>query len=64
MKPEFLRARILLIEDHPPTAATLQAILQALGFIKIMPATDMAGTEDNEPPSLLLKNKWIVPPKS
>lgn len=41
MKPESLRARILLIEDHPPTAVTLQAILQALGFSKVTLATNM-----------------------
>lgn len=35
MKPDSLRARLLLIEDHGPTAATLQAILQAIGFTKI-----------------------------
>lgn len=42
MKPESLRARILLIEDHAPTAATLQAILQALGFSKITHMANMS----------------------
>jgi len=46
MKPESLRARILLIEDHPPTAVTLQAILQALGFSKITLAPNMAASID------------------
>lgn len=46
MKPESLRARILLIEDHPPTAQTLQAILQALGFSKITLAVNMAAGID------------------
>lgn len=46
MKPESLRARILMIEDHPPTAATLQAILEALGFSKITQAANMATAID------------------
>jgi two-component system chemotaxis response regulator CheY len=46
MKPEFLRARTLLIEDHPPTAATLQTILQSLGFSKITLATNMTAAVD------------------
>lgn len=46
MKPELLRARILMIEDHPPTAATLQAILEALGFSKVTLAANMTAAID------------------
>lgn len=44
MNPDLLRARLLLIEDHGPTAETLQAILQAIGFSRISHAgnTDLA----------------------
>lgn len=42
MKPESLRARILVIEDHPPTATTIQTILGALGFTKVTVAINMA----------------------
>lgn len=35
MRPDSLRARLLLIEDHGPTAETLQTILQAIGFSKV-----------------------------
>jgi two-component system chemotaxis response regulator CheY len=43
MKPDSLRARILLIEDHAPTAETLLEILKALGFSKVSLAANMSG---------------------
>jgi len=42
VKPDSLRARLLLIEDHAPTAEMLQAILQAIGFSKITHALNTA----------------------
>lgn len=42
MKPELLRARLLLIEDHGPTATMLQTMLAALGFTKVTHAINTA----------------------
>lgn len=42
MKPDSLRARILLIEDHAPSAAMLQEILKALGFSRVSLAPNMS----------------------
>ncbi|MEK9971725.1 MAG: response regulator, partial [Ferrovibrio sp.] len=42
MKPELLRARLLLVEDHAPTAEIMHAILQAAGFSKIMHAASVS----------------------
>lgn len=42
MKPDSLRARLLLIEDHAPTAETLMVMLQAIGFGKVTHAQNTA----------------------
>ena len=46
MKFEPGRIRILLVEDHAPTAQTIAAILKALGFGKVTVAGNMTAAID------------------
>lgn len=40
MKPQTLRSRILLVEDHDPTAVVMLKMLRAMGFSKVTRVPD------------------------